>query len=151
MDCPRWTEVEIVLVAAAPVTDAARRFVAETINDPEQPVVMFALEWCEFCWSVRKLFAKCGIQYRSVDIDSAELKKDDWGGQIRSALIERTDFKTIPQIFVGGELIGGCTDLFDAFRQGQVQQLMRDKGIGFDEKVSLDPYELLPAWLHPRQ
>ncbi|MCG6862285.1 MAG: cysteine synthase A [Chromatiaceae bacterium] len=136
---------------AAPVTEAARRFVAETIGDAGQPVVMFALEWCEFCWSVRKLFAKCGIQYRSVDIDSAELKKDDWGGQIRSALIERTDFKTIPQIFVGGELIGGCTDLFDAFRQGQVQQLMRDKGIGFDEKVSLDPYELLPAWLHPRQ
>jgi cysteine synthase A len=136
---------------ATPATDAAREFVARAINDAEQPVVMFALEWCEFCWSVRKLFAKCGIQYRSVDIDSAELKQDDWGGQIRAALIEHTDFKTTPQIFVGGEFIGGCTDLFDAFREGRVQQLMRDKAITFDEQVGLDPYDLLPAWLHPRQ
>ncbi len=136
--------------SAIPATDAARSFVARTISDKEQPVVMFALEWCEFCWSVRKLFAKCGIDYHSVDIDSADLKRDDWGGQIRAALIEHTDFKTIPQIFVGGEFIGGCTDLFDAFRQGQVQQLMREKSIRFDEQVSLDPYDLLPTWLHPR-
>lgn len=105
---------------------------------------MFALEWCEFCWSVRKLFAKCGIDYRSVDIDSAALKEDDWGGQIRAALIEHTDFKTIPQIFVGGEFIGGCTDLFDAFRQGRLQQIMGEKGICFEEQASLDPYDLLP-------
>jgi cysteine synthase A len=137
--------------SATPATDAAREFVARAVTDAEQPVVMFALEWCEFCWSVRKLFAKCGIRYRSVDIDSAELKQDDWGGQIRAALIEHTDFKTIPQIFVGGELIGGCTDLFDAFREGRVQQLMRDKAITFDEQVGLDPYDLLPSWLHPRQ
>ena len=136
--------------SAIPATDAARSFVARTISDKEQPVVMFALEWCEFCWSVRKLFAKCGIDYHSVDIDSADLKRDDWGGQIRAALIEHTNFKTIPQIFVGGEFIGGCTDLFDAFRQGQVQQLMREKSIRFDEQVSLDPYDLLPTWLHPR-
>jgi cysteine synthase A len=137
--------------SATPATDAAREFVARTVNDADHPVVMFALEWCEFCWSARKLFAKCGIQYRSVDIDSAELKRDDWGGQIRSALIEHTDFKTIPQIFVGGEFIGGCTDLFDAFREGRVQQLLRDREIPFDGDVRLDPYSLLPTWLHPRQ
>lgn len=137
--------------SAVPVTEAARGFVARAINDAEQPVVMFALEWCEFCWSVRNLFTKCGIAYRSVDIDSAAFKEDDWGGQIRGALIEHTDFKTIPQIFIGGEFIGGCTDIFDAFREGRVQQLMRDKGIAFDEEVRLDPYDLLPSWLHPRQ
>ncbi len=84
-----------VKLEAFPATDAARDFVAQTIGDTNQPVVMFALEWCEFCWSVRKLFTKCGIDYRSVDIDSAALKQDDWGGQIRSALIEHNDFKTL--------------------------------------------------------
>jgi cysteine synthase A len=136
--------------AARPATDAARNFIVQTISDTEQPVVLFALEWCEFCWSVRKLFAKCGIAYRSVDIDAADLKQNDWGGQIRAALIEHTAFKTLPQIFVGGEFIGGCTDLFEAFREGQVQQLMREKGIPFHAQVSLDPYDLLPTWLHPR-
>ena len=46
----------------------AERFVDEIVRD--EPVVLFALEWCEFCWSVRKLFARLGIAYRSVDLDS---------------------------------------------------------------------------------
>ena len=37
-------------------TPKAAAFVAETTSDESQPVVMFALEWCEFCWSVRRMF-----------------------------------------------------------------------------------------------
>ena len=46
---------------------------------------MFVLEWCEFCWSVCKMFAKCKIPYRSVDLDSMEYQQDNWGGKIRAA------------------------------------------------------------------
>ena len=49
----------------------------------DQPVVMFALEWCEFCWAVRKLFARLGIAYRSVDLDSVALQEGDRGGDPR--------------------------------------------------------------------
>ena len=135
---------------ATAASDEARAFVAAAINDRNQPVVLFALEWCEFCWSVRKLFAQCGVDFHSVDLDSAAMKAGDWGGQVRAALIEHSNCKTIPQIFVGGEFIGGCTDLFESFRQGRLQQLMRTKGIPFDEAASLNPYDLLPSWLHPR-
>ena len=95
-----------------------------SIDDREQPVVMFALEWCEFCWSVRRMFAKLGIPYRSVDLDSVEYQQDDRGGKIRAALAARTSFTTIPQIFVGGEFLGGCTDVFDAYKQGRLQELL---------------------------
>ena len=64
----------------------AEAFVARTIADPTQPVVMFALEWCEFCWSVRKLFAHCEIPFRSVDIDAVEFQEGDRGGKIRAAV-----------------------------------------------------------------
>ena len=30
----------------------------------QHPVVMFVLEWCEFSWSVRKLFAAAGVPYQ---------------------------------------------------------------------------------------
>ena len=68
----------------------ADEFVDARHRDREQPVVMFALEWCEFCWSVRKMFARYGIPYRSIDLDSVEYQKDDRGGQIRAALTART-------------------------------------------------------------
>jgi cysteine synthase A len=51
---------------------------------------------------------------------------------------------------VGGEFIGGCTEVFDAFKEGSLQEALRKSKAPFDESVSLDPYSLLPSWLHPR-
>jgi cysteine synthase A len=136
--------------APAPISPDAAAFVQRVINDAEQPVTMFALEWCEFCWSVRRLFAKHGIPYRSVDLDSVEYQKENRGGEIRAALSARTSFSTIPQIFVGGEFVGGCTDVFDAYKSGRFQQLLDNSGVEYDRTLKVDPYSFLPTWLHPR-
>ena len=136
---------------AAPVElDAdAQRFVEEIVKN--EPVVLFSLEWCEFCWSVRKMFARVDIKYRSVDLDSVEYQAGDRGGKIRAVLAQRTGAVTIPQVFVGGAHVGGCTDLFNAWRDGSMQRRLAEGGIGYDTSVSVDPYTLLPKWLHPRK
>ena len=111
---------------------------------------MFALEWREFCWSARKLFARLGIAYHSVDLDSIAFQENDSGGKLRAVLATRTGAATIPQIFVGGQLIGGCTELFDAWRSGALRQRLDECGIAYDTQLEIDPYSLLPKWLHPR-
>jgi cysteine synthase A len=63
-----------------PPSPSADAFVDAAISDPACPVVMFALEWCEFCWAVRKLFGELGVPYRSIPLDSVEYQPDDWGG-----------------------------------------------------------------------
>jgi len=136
---------------SAPVVSAeVADFVARVIDDAEQPVVLFALEWCEFCWAVRKLFAQSRIPYRSIDLDSTVYQRNDRGGQIRAVLRERSGSKTIPQIFVGGEFIGGASETFDAFKSGRLQQRLNERGVEFDASVRIDPYSLLPGWVHPR-
>jgi cysteine synthase len=144
--------------APAPAQTAARptpkpaavEFVEAAVTDRKQPVVMFALEWCEFCWSVRKMFSALQIPYRSIDLDSVEYQRDNLGGEIRLALGERVKATTIPQIFVGGEHLGGCTDTFDAFKEGRLQALLQANGVQYQRNDALDPYSLLPKWLHPR-
>jgi cysteine synthase A len=131
-------------------TPAAVDFVAAAISSREEPVVMFALEWCEFCWSVRKFFKAIDLPYRSIDLDSVAYQQNNWGGDIRAALRERVQVPTIPQIFVGGEHLGGCTDTFDAFKQGRLQALLQATGIEYRHRDGFDPYTLLPKWLHPR-
>jgi cysteine synthase A len=142
------------VAAAAPVAkvvlDAgAEKFVTDVAE--KEPVVMFALEWCEFCWSVRKLFTRLGIEYRSVDVDSVAYQADDRGGKIRAVLGERTGQKTLPQVYVGGVHVGGCTDVFDRWRDGSLQKQLEARGIGYDREAVLDPYTLLPKWLQPRK
>ena len=139
--------------AATPSTAAeldaeAERFVDAAIR--EEPVVMFALEWCEFCWSVRKLFARLGIEYRSVDLDSVEYQQGNFGGRIRAVLADRTGAATIPQIFVAGEHIGGCTETFDSWRDGSIPRRLEAASIPYRKTVDIDPYSLLPKWLQPR-
>ncbi len=138
--------------AAAPARPdpKAAAFVNEVTSDAAQPVVMFALEWCEFCWSVRRLFKAFDIPYRSIDLDSAEYQKDNWGGKVRTVLKERTNSPTIPQIFVGDRHIGGCAETFDAFNDGRLHQLLRDNGITVKAAADVNAYSFLPKWLHPR-
>ncbi len=113
-------------------------------------VVMFALEWCEFCWSVRKLFARAGIPYESVDLDSVAYQVGELGGKIRTVLANRTGQVTIPQIFIGGERVGGCTEAFDEFKAGRLRERLEAAGVTFDRDCRIDPYTLLPNWLHKR-
>jgi cysteine synthase A len=140
-----------LLSLAPPVLSAeAEDFVTQVVADPEQPVVLFAHVWCEFSGSLRKLFARCAIPYRAIDLDSTAYQRDDRGGKIRAVLRERTGSKTIPQVFIGGEFIGGATETFEMFKQGRLQHRLGELGVSFDASVQVDPYSMLPAWLHPR-
>ncbi|HEX5049483.1 MAG TPA: cysteine synthase A [Gammaproteobacteria bacterium] len=132
------------------VTPKAAAFVEEVTADGKQPVVMFALEWCEFCWSVRRMFAAYKIPYRTVDLDSVAYQQDDWGGQIRAALAARTTWKTIPQIFIGNEFVGGATDTFEAWKSGKLPQLLAKHGVAHKGDLAGNPYSFLPNWLQPR-
>ena len=116
----------------------------------QDQVLMFSLEWCEFCWSVRKMLAACEIPYNTVDLDSVEFQQDNRGGKILSVLNSRNDWPTIPQIYVGGEFVGGATDLFDVGKAGNLEPKLKAGNIPYNEVIKRDPYSFLPAWLHPR-
>ncbi|MBV1869860.1 MAG: cysteine synthase A [Gammaproteobacteria bacterium] len=124
--------------------------VSALLKNRDKPVVMFALEWCEFCWAVRKLFADYEIPYVSVDLDAVAYQNNNHGGNIRHVLKEKTECVTIPQIFIGGTFVGGCTELFDGISNGSVAALLDNNGVVFNKAVNTEPYSFLPTWLHPR-
>ena len=132
------------------VEEDAREFLTTVTGDKQQPVVLFALEWCEFSWSVRKMFAHYGIPYRSVDLDSVAYQEGNRGGKIRAAIQEQTGLKTIPQIYIGGTHVGGATELFDAAKDGSMAELLKENSVSWTETENRDPYSFLPGWLHTR-
>jgi cysteine synthase len=143
-------------VPARPVADQvidpkATEFVDETINDPSNPIVMFALEWCEFCWSVRRLFGAASVKYKAVDLDAASfVGGQPFAGEVRKELSARTGSVTIPQIFIGGAHIGGATELFDAFNDGSLKKDLKRSGMTLNASKISNAYDFLPKWLHRR-
>ncbi|MEX0619476.1 MAG: cysteine synthase A [Pseudohongiellaceae bacterium] len=129
---------------------AAVQEVTDLIAERDQPITMFALEWCEFCWSVRKVFKAYDISFQSVDLDSVAYQEDNRGTKLRTALRSRTGVNTFPQIFINGEFIGGCTELFDSCKDGSLFKKLQQLSIRYNASVKTDPYSLLPGWLHPR-
>jgi cysteine synthase len=148
---PNW-RFDVTPPPAAPAalptpTPFGADVVASVIADGSRPVVMFALEWCEFCWAVRKFFRRIGVDFRSIDLDSASWQQEDRGGQVRAALHARLGRSTIPQVFIGGQWVGGCSETFDAWRAGQLQALLRQAGVSFNADAVQDPGSFLPEWI----
>lgn len=144
-------DVAATPAAAAPTTPAkpaATALVERIVGD--KPVVLFSLEWCEFCWSVRKMFQKAGIAYESIDLDSVAYQANNLGADLRAALRNITNVATIPQIFVGGQHIGGATETFDAFNDRSLHEKLDASGVVFNQRMTENAYSFLPSWLHPR-
>ena len=79
-----------------------------------------------------------------------QYQTDDMGAKIRAAVSARTSFTTIPQIFIGGELIGGATDVLKAWDEGRLQSLLEKNRVDFDREAKRDAMSFLPGWLHKR-
>jgi cysteine synthase A len=133
------------------VTAHGRDYVRQVVHDESRPVVMFALQWCEFCWTLRRFFQRIGVPLHAVELDAPALQAQGQSTQIRAALQARTGQPTIPQVFVGGQWLGGCMDTLAAWRDGRMQQLLEAQGVPFDARAVGDPEELLPGWLQPRE
>lgn len=129
--------------------EEAEVFVSNVIE--EHPVVLFALEWCEFSWAVRKLFRKLGIAYKSVDIDSVAFQDRELGTRVRAALKARCGSPTIPQIYIGKTHVGGCMEVLDAVANGRAAELLSEAHVKFEHAPDLNPYQFLPQWVHPRK
>ncbi|MEM7561911.1 MAG: cysteine synthase A [Pseudomonadota bacterium] len=149
---PEEPEAEAAEEASEPVA-LAPEAVAELdqlLAANQGQVLMFSLEWCEFCWSVRKMMSACDIPYVTVDLDSVEFQENNRGGKMLEVLNHRNNWPTIPQIYVGGEFIGGATDFFDVGKAGELEGKLDASSIPYNETIKRDPYSFLPDWLHPR-
>ena len=131
--------------------EEALAFVKQITSDATQPIVLFALEWCEFCWSVRKLFAELDIPYQAIDLDSVNYQENNLGGNIRAVLLDQLGSPTIPQVYIGGRHIGGATDLFETYSSGDLIEILAGHDIIMkDMPAGFEPASLLPGWLHRR-
>ena len=145
--------IQTVPEVTKPVTldPAAVAHVDAIISDPDEPVVIFALEWCEFAWGAKRLLTQLGVPYHAVHLDGPEFGDPRWATKVRRAMAERAGAVTIPQVFIGGQHLGGATETFDASNDGRLKELLRGVGIEVNPEIVGDAYGFLPKWVHPRR
>ena len=63
------------------------------------------------------LLDKKGAKYEEVVLDNKPTETQE--------LMNKTGMRTVPQIFINGELIGGCSELMDLDKQKKLDPLLQ--------------------------
>lgn len=87
-------------------------------------IEIYSKEWCPYCAKAKALLASKGLNYREIDVTS-----DAVGEQ---KMIERSGRRTVPQIFLDGDGIGGYDDLAQLNATGEL-----DRRLGIREVAEL--------------
>jgi monothiol glutaredoxin len=76
---------------------------------------------CGFSAAVVQVLSQLGVKFKGIDIlvDPA----------LRQGIKEFTNWPTIPQLYVKGEFVGGCDIIREMYEAGELQDLLREKGV----------------------
>ena len=85
------------------------------------PIVLFMkgtpqFPMCGFSSRTSQVLSSLGAQYHSVNV-----LEDP---EVRANLPRYSDWPTFPQLFIGGELIGGCDITVELFESGELARMV---------------------------
>ena len=76
---------------------------------------------CGFSATVAEILKRCGVtSYASFNV-----LQDD---ALRQGIKEYANWPTIPQLYVNGELVGGCDIALEMYRSGELKKLVGEVG-----------------------
>jgi glutaredoxin 3 len=80
-------------------------------------IEIYTQPWCPYCERALHILTTKGVEFREIDAPN--------GSASRREARERSGGRTtVPQIFIGGEHIGGCDDLVALDRAGKLNPLL---------------------------
>jgi len=80
-------------------------------------VVMYATGYCPYCSRAESLLKQRGVEaIEKIFIDQDPAQRD--------IMMQRTGRRTVPQIYIGEDHVGGCDDLYALDRAGKLVPLL---------------------------
>jgi monothiol glutaredoxin len=107
---------------------AIEQFIANEVKAHD--VVLFMkgtpqFPMCGFSGQVVQILDYLGVSYKGLNV----LESDD----LRQGIKSYSNWPTVPQLYVKGEFVGGCDIVREMFQAGELQSLLKDKGVPVKE------------------
>lgn len=80
-------------------------------------IEVFTQPWCPYCARVVQLLRDKGVAFQEIDAPH--------GSPHRGDASKRSGSGTMPQVFIGGQYVGGCDDVVALDRAGKLDPLLR--------------------------
>src|SRR4051812_5440986 len=76
---------------------------------------------CGFSAAVVQVLTHLGVKFKGIDVLSDP--------SLRQGIKDFSNWPTIPQLYVKGELVGGCDIVREMFQSGELQELLSSRGV----------------------
>jgi monothiol glutaredoxin len=76
---------------------------------------------CGFSAAVVQVLTHLGVKFKGIDVLSDP--------SLRQGIKDFSNWPTIPQLYVKGELVGGCDIVREMFQSGELQELLSSHGV----------------------
>jgi glutaredoxin 3 len=80
----------------------------------QKKIVMYTTAWCPYCIRAKRLLKAKGWDFEEIDVDG-DHEKRRW-------LVQATGRRTVPQIFIGDESVGGFDEINALDRRGELDR-----------------------------
>ena len=79
-------------------------------------VVIYTTNYCPYCTAAKALLRSKNVSFDEIDVTSDQLR--------RGEMEQRSQRRTVPQIFIDGKPIGGYEDARDLDANGELDRLL---------------------------
>ena len=80
-------------------------------------VVMYTTPWCGYCAAARELLRNKGVEFEDINVDADPA--------LRQEMMDKSGGRTVPQIFINNDLVGGYSDIAALEEQGKLDPLLK--------------------------
>jgi len=80
-------------------------------------VRIYTTPFCPYCSRAKHLLARKGVEFEEVDVYMDAAARDEMVEKSRGG-------RTVPQIFIGDRHVGGCDELYELDRAGELDPLL---------------------------
>ena len=77
-------------------------------------IEIYSKDWCPYCAKAKALLKSKNLPYTDIDVTDDQ--------EVQNIMIERSGRRTVPQIFIDGELVGGYDDLAGLNASGELDR-----------------------------
>ena len=88
----------------------------DSIDINADPIVVFSSNYCGFCTAAKRLLTTKGVEWKEYLVDG--------NPELRATMTKMANKTSVPQIWIDGQHIGGCDQLYALEQSGELDPLL---------------------------
>tara|TARA_R110001592_G_scaffold7126_1_gene40142 strand:+ start:9169 stop:9441 length:273 start_codon:yes stop_codon:yes gene_type:complete len=86
------------------------------MNNSTPRIIMYSSQYCPFCFRAKSIFQQKSVAFDEINVDMDSALKQE--------MIEKSGSRTVPQIWIGEHHVGGCDELMELQRSGELDKML---------------------------